>query len=157
MVQIFPGKFKFKIEKVYYLSCYLLFYRTFNFELKIRAFFSFRLWSLNISFFFYLMLTFTQCFLSSSWNSEEVSKNFLFLFSYLSSIVVSSASSFFWCIVKLCTCLFNTCNNKSNLRSRCSARSCPGLYYNKIIVTIAVYQRLEIAYDNRWSDRAIQL
>ena len=51
LVQIFPGKFKFKIEKVYYLSCYLLFYRTFNFELKIRAFFSFRLWSLIISFF----------------------------------------------------------------------------------------------------------
>ena len=39
----FSGKFKFKIEKVYYLSSYSLFYTTFNLELKIRAFFSFRL------------------------------------------------------------------------------------------------------------------
>ena len=39
----FPGKFKFKIEKVKYLSSYSLFYTTFNLELKIRAFFSFRL------------------------------------------------------------------------------------------------------------------
>ena len=44
LVQIFAGKFKFKNEKVQYLSSYSLFYRTFNLELKIRTFFSFRLW-----------------------------------------------------------------------------------------------------------------
>ena len=78
MVQIFPGKLKFKIEKVYYLSSYSLFYRTFNLELKIRAFFSFRLWSYNqnINFFqkFRSWLKVGAC-----WDKDQTVKSVCFM------------------------------------------------------------------------------
>lgn len=70
---------------------------------------SFSSCSVTISWYFSSSTAFTQCFLSSSWNSSELSMNFLFLASYFSSMVVNSASNFFWCMVRLCTCLLRTC------------------------------------------------
>ena len=70
---------------------------------------SFSSCSFTISWYFSSSTAFTQCFLISTWNSSLLSWNFRFLSSYFSSMVVSSASSFFWCMVRLWTCLLRTC------------------------------------------------
>lgn len=70
---------------------------------------SFSTCSSTICWYFSSSTATTQCFLISTWNSSELSWNFLFLPSYFSSMVVSSASSFFWCMVRLWTCLRSTC------------------------------------------------
>ena len=44
----------------------------------------------------------------SSWKAALDSTNFRFFESNFSSICCNSVSSFFWCIVSECTCLFNT-------------------------------------------------
>ena len=70
---------------------------------------NFSSWSWIICWYFSSSTAFTQCFWISTWNSSELSWNFLFLLSYFSSMVVSSASSFFWCMVRLWTCRLRTC------------------------------------------------
>jgi len=77
-------------------------------SLSARSALSFSNCSATISWYFSSSTAFPQCFFSSTWNSSELSKNFRFLLSYFSSMVVSSASSFFWCMVRLCTCLLST-------------------------------------------------
>ena len=76
--------------------------------LSARSSFNFSSCSTTISWYRVSLTASTQCFFSSVWNSSLLSRNFLFLPSYFSSIVVNSASSFFWCIVRLWTCLRNT-------------------------------------------------